>query len=238
MKFIAHRGESQDAPENTMASFRLAWERGAVGIEGDFYKLTDGRIACMHDQEAKRTTGVDVDICTIDYAELSKLDAGSWKGLEWSGEKVPLLDDIFKEIPDSCCIYVEVKDNSGGIIEAIKVLSEKYEITSKQMIIISFSEAAILRASEIIPCAKRFLLTGFDYSADELIKKLKQTNSDGVDCYCASELDHKFIRKVKSAGFEFHVWTVNDVETAQRMIDAGADSITSNCAAKLRNHFS
>ena len=55
MKFIAHRGESIDAPENTMSAFRLAWKRGAVGIEGDFYKLTDGRIACMHDPNAKRT---------------------------------------------------------------------------------------------------------------------------------------------------------------------------------------
>ena len=244
MKFIAHRGESMDAPENTMASFRLAWERDAVGIEGDFYKLTDGRIACMHDQNAKRTCGVDVDICTINYAELNAFDAGSFKGAEWAGEKAPLLDDIFREMPASCAIYAEVKDDSDGIIEAIKDLAEKYKITSEQLIIISFSEAAIVRASEVLPKSKRYLLTGlketdsgFSPTADEMIEKLKDLYADGVDCCCNPLPDRDYVSKVQAAGLEFHIWTVNDVENAQRMIDAGVDSITSDCAAKLRNSF-
>ena len=54
-KFVAHRGASQEAPENTLASFRLAWEQGADAIEGDFYLTKDQRIVCLHDANTKRT---------------------------------------------------------------------------------------------------------------------------------------------------------------------------------------
>ena len=37
VEIVAHRGASFDAPENTIAAFKLAWLQGADGIEGDFY---------------------------------------------------------------------------------------------------------------------------------------------------------------------------------------------------------
>jgi len=241
MKFIAHRGESLTAPENTMAAFRLAWKLDAVGIEGDFYQLTDGRIACMHDQNAKRTAGVDVDICTLDYPALQKLDAGVWKGPEWKDEKVPLLDDIFAELPAGCVLYAEVKNEADGIVEGIRDLARRYRIRSEQLIIISFCESAILRAAEVLPDSQRFLLTGLQHSpagftpsAEELIATLKRIHADGVDCCCIPELDRDYIGKVKAAGLEFHVWTVDDADTARRMVACGVDSITSNCADRMR----
>jgi len=245
MKFIAHRGESKIAPENTMASFKLAWEYDAVGIEGDFYALTDGRVACMHDQNAKRTTGVDVDITTIDYAKLRELDAGSWKAPEWRGEKVPLLDDIFAGLPTSCQIYVEVKDASNKIVERINDLAAKYKIRNSQIVIISFTAEAVKRASEVMPDCKRLLLTGLEYSPEngftpsvnDLLASLRDIHADGVDCYCHPELTREYIKQVQDAGFEFHVWTVNDVVKAQRMIDFGVDSITTDCANELRKYF-
>ena len=58
---IAHRGASHEAPENTLAAFRLAWEQGADGIEGDFYLSKDGRIVCIHDKDTKRTAGKNLE---------------------------------------------------------------------------------------------------------------------------------------------------------------------------------
>ncbi len=48
---VAHRGASYDAPENTLAAFRLAWEQGADAIEGDFFLTSDGQILCLHDKD-------------------------------------------------------------------------------------------------------------------------------------------------------------------------------------------
>ena len=42
---IAHRGASYDAPENTLAAFRLAWRQGTDGIEGDFRLTADAKIS-------------------------------------------------------------------------------------------------------------------------------------------------------------------------------------------------
>ena len=52
---VAHRGASHDAPENTLAAFRLAWEKDADAIEGDFYLTRDQQIVCLHDETTERT---------------------------------------------------------------------------------------------------------------------------------------------------------------------------------------
>ncbi len=56
-EITAHRGASHDAPENTLAAFRLAWERGADAIEGDFYLTADEQVVCIHDSTTERTAG-------------------------------------------------------------------------------------------------------------------------------------------------------------------------------------
>ena len=47
---VAHRGASQDAPENTLAAFKLAWEQGADAIEGDLLLTKVNKIVCIHDK--------------------------------------------------------------------------------------------------------------------------------------------------------------------------------------------
>jgi glycerophosphoryl diester phosphodiesterase len=54
---VAHRGASYDAPENTLAAFKLAWQQQSDGIEGDFYLTADRQIVCIHDADTKRTAG-------------------------------------------------------------------------------------------------------------------------------------------------------------------------------------
>ena len=53
---IAHRGASGEAPENTMDAFKLAWELGADGIEGDFHLTRDGHIVAIHDKDTNKVT--------------------------------------------------------------------------------------------------------------------------------------------------------------------------------------
>ncbi|MDA1056051.1 MAG: glycerophosphodiester phosphodiesterase family protein, partial [Planctomycetota bacterium] len=77
---IAHRGGSHDAPENTLAAFRLAFEQGADGIEGDFYLTRDNRIVCIHDADTKRVADKTLVVAESSLAELKRLDVGSWKG--------------------------------------------------------------------------------------------------------------------------------------------------------------
>src|SRR5271170_7325637 len=88
---IAHRGASYDAPENTLAAFRLAWQQGADGIEGDFYLTDDGEIVCLHDSDTGRTGDRKLSVGQSTLAQLRTVDVGVSKGEKFRGERIPTL---------------------------------------------------------------------------------------------------------------------------------------------------
>ncbi len=88
-ELIAHRGASHEAPENTVAAFRRAFDEGADGIEGDFRLTADGELVCLHDATTRRTAGVDLAVATATLATLRTLDVGAWRGEEWAGNGSP-----------------------------------------------------------------------------------------------------------------------------------------------------
>ena len=120
-----------------------------------------------------------------------------------------------------------------------------HSISFAQVVIISFDDDVIKTAKAIIPEAKALLISGLNYQDDtgftpslaELKLRLKQTNADGLDCKAIKEIDAKFIQNIRDAGYEFHVWTIDDTELAQQFVKLKVDSITSNCAVKLKKHF-
>lgn len=66
---VAHRGASQDAPENTIAAFKEAWAQNADGIEGDFYVTKDQQIVCIHDANTERTAGRKLEVANSTLAD-------------------------------------------------------------------------------------------------------------------------------------------------------------------------
>lgn len=90
-RFISHRGESLDAPENALAAFQLAADRQTGGFECDVYLTADSEIVCIHDATTTRTTGTNLTVAASALAELKALDAGSWKGPQFAGERIPAL---------------------------------------------------------------------------------------------------------------------------------------------------
>jgi len=245
MEFIAHRGESMIAPENTLESFNLAWVRGDSGIEGDFHLTKDGYVVCMHDGNAKRTGGVDRKLSEMTLAEIRQLDVGAYKGKEWRGTRVPTLEEVMETIPPSGKIFIELKC-AEGIVDKLKEIFSRSSLMDKQLVIISFDPETIRQVKAKLPEYKALLLLsiGIDEAtgkplmdAGVMIKRLKEVNADGVDCCAHDFIDRDWVSRVKSAGFEFHVWTVDDVKTAKKFIDYGVDSITSNCAYVLRQEI-
>ena len=112
MEIIAHRGASYDAPENTLAAFCLGWEQQADGCELDLRLTGDHQVIVIHDSSTRRTTGTRriVGRCTL--AEVQALDAGSFKGPQWQGEKLPALADVAATIPEGRRLLMELKCGS------------------------------------------------------------------------------------------------------------------------------
>src|SRR5262245_4724666 len=94
VEIVAHRGASYDAPENTLASLKLAWEQKADASEFDVFLSKDGKIVVIHDADTKRTAGVDKKVVSQTLDELRALDVGSWKNAKFKGEKIPTLDEM------------------------------------------------------------------------------------------------------------------------------------------------
>ncbi len=139
----AHRGNSKYAPENTMAAFRSAVALNPDMVEIDLHMTKDGEIILMHDHKVDRTTDGTGFIRDFTLDEIRKLDAGSWKGAEFTGERVPTFVEFlefFKDYPDML-FNVELKDYpamSGDFAyesaEKSIALMDKYGITERSTI--------------------------------------------------------------------------------------------------------
>lgn len=254
VELIAHRGESADAPENTLAAFRLAWERKVAAIELDVQLSKDGRLVVCHDGDTKRTTGVAKTIRDTLWADLKELDAGRHfvdrdrvdrdRGENYRGEKLPLLEDALSTIPDGARCFIELKVGPEAIPALVKAV-EGCGKRPEQLAVISFNAAAVAEAKKQLPQLKAYYLSGFKQdgdgqwmpTAEQLIEQAKKLNADGLDLSHQGPIDADFVRLVKEAGLELYVWTVNNPDDARKFARLGVDGITTDKAAWLREEL-
>lgn len=244
---VAHRGASYEAPENTMAATRLAWEEDADAVETDIYLGKDGKLIVFHDKpSAKRTTGRDVPISSLTQAEALELDAGSWKHPKYKGEKIPLLEDQIASIPAGKRILVEIKVGPEIVAELGRVL-KKMGATEKNISVISFNYDTLEEVRKQLPHLPTLWLVGHPApgakstkkipTVDEMVRAAKAAKLTGLDLQHTWPLTKADVKKIKNAGLELHVWTVNDVEIAKRWIGFGVASITTDRPGWLRQQL-
>ncbi|MCX7349096.1 MAG: glycerophosphodiester phosphodiesterase family protein [Alphaproteobacteria bacterium] len=106
----AHRGFSEDYPENTIPALAAALEAGADVAEIDIKLTRDGKLVLMHDTTVDRTTNGTGAVKDLTLAEIRQLDAGSWFGTEFSGTIVPTLDEVIAWSSGRLGILLEMKN--------------------------------------------------------------------------------------------------------------------------------
>ncbi len=123
---IAHRGASAYAPENTLASFRLAHEKGAPWFELDCTLSKDNAVIVIHDDTLERTTDLAGRVDAHTLAELKKTEAGAWFGEAFKGEPLPTLGDALDFAKGKIGVYIEVKDSADddAVMAAILAKTE------------------------------------------------------------------------------------------------------------------
>src|SRR5690348_3940801 len=152
MLVIAHRGASGHAPENTLAAFRRAVAMGATFIETDLQLSRDARFVAIHDETVNRTTNARGKVHDLTLAELRRLDAGSWFGSEYAGERIPTLEEILEfSKKNDVVFYLELKPSGswGGEHALVGALRESGEIP--RTIVISFDAAIVENLRRIEP---------------------------------------------------------------------------------------
>ena len=116
IEIACHRGASQNAPENTIASAEHAISCGAYYIELDIHVNTDHEYFVIHDATVDRTTNGTGAVANLSAALLDSLDAGSWFSNRFSGERLPRLRTFLHTVRGRSKIFVDFK---AGVPEQI-----------------------------------------------------------------------------------------------------------------------
>jgi glycerophosphoryl diester phosphodiesterase len=109
MKLIAHRGQSADYPDNTLAAFQAAIDSGFTEIECDVQQTKDNVLVLCHDLDLKQIGNVDKNFRDFNYAELASVDVGSWFDPKFSSMRLAKFEDLLKLVPDSFELHVDLK---------------------------------------------------------------------------------------------------------------------------------
>jgi glycerophosphoryl diester phosphodiesterase len=108
---IAHRGASDDAPENTFASFDLALEQGVNELEMDLHLTKGGVLVVIHDDTVERTTDGGGPVSEKTLEELQRLDVGSWFDSRFAGVRIPTLAEVLERYGQRAVLHLEMKAN-------------------------------------------------------------------------------------------------------------------------------
>ncbi len=214
---IAHRGASYDAPENTLAAVNLAWEQNADAVEVDIHYSLDHKIMVIHDKDTKRTSGKKMLVKETLSSVLRNLE----------GEKIPFIEEVIATIPEGKTLFIEVKTDTSILPYLVPLLESSPKIS--QIIVISFDWDVCVGVKKQVPGIPvyylRYTLSG-GYG-DKWIDEAEKANLDGLN-FRYKGIKKEYIDAVHRAGMKMFTWTVDDPDTARKLIDSGIDGITTN----------
>jgi len=231
MLVIAHRGASGNAPENTLAAFRKAVALGATFIETDLQLSRDARFVAIHDATVNRTTNGQGAVHDMTLADLRKLDAGSWFGSEFAGERIPTLEEILEfSKKNDVVFYLEIKPGAawGGEHALIGALRESGEIP--RAVVISFDAAIVLNLRKIEPT----LMTGLLYDGQIENPLYKAVEIGARQLAIRGDLvTPALIAQARKKDLQVVCWTVNHPAHMRMLAAAGVDGIMSDYPDRL-----
>lgn len=229
---IGHRGAAGEAPENTLASFQMALQQGAEGIELDVHLSKEGELVVCHDATIDRTTDGKGLIHEMTVSEIKSFDAGFRFSQQFQGQQIPLLEEVFDLVPENILINVEIKHSYGGQMEVrlLEFLKQKGRL--ENVVISSFDHKSIRRIKQLEPSSKAGLL----YAAN-LIYHAGYAQQLGVDIHSLHPhfqlIDKSDVDGAVSAELAVYPYTVNHVEDMRRMIKYGVTGIITDYPARL-----
>ena len=234
VQVIAHRGASNDAPENTLAAFELALEQGADCIELDCRVTCDGHLVVIHDATVDRTTNGSGKVSEMSLAEIRALDAGSWFHPRFAGERVPTLQEALLLLRGRCAVNVEIKGTKAhqpGIEEKVVGLLRAARVPAESVIISSFDSSYFPRLRAIDAALRLALI--FKAAPPDLYELDVDLLHPSLESVAPG-----LMQKAKASGLQVNVWTVDAEQGWCRALALGVDGIITNVPGKLRAFLS
>lgn len=224
---FGHRGAMADAPQNSMASFQLAMEQGADGVELDVHLSQDGHIVVVHDFSVEATTDGRGEVSDLTVAELKQLDAGGWFADKFAGERIPTLDEVFDNFANKLYFNVELKSrpaDSRAFETAVADCIRRHGMT-EQTIVSSFDPRLLQRFRAICPYVMMGYLHGPEVSP--IMEKLPHEARHPWHDF----IDDAYMRWARDAGYLVNAWTVNDAMRIRTLNELGVNGIITDSPA-------
>lgn len=236
----AHRGASESTPENTLAAFGAGAEQGADLIEIDVQRSADGELVVIHDTTLARTTNVKQlfpdrapwNVGDFTAAEMQTLDAGSWKGAQFAGEKLPTFAEAIEVIRHSgsgMLLEIKAPELYPGIeAEVSATLREsrgyvQSAVGQDKLVVQSFNFDSMKTFTQLEPTVPVGLLgTPALAALPELATWADQINPPHLS------IDAAYVAEVHHLGMDILVWTVDAEADMVRAIGLGVDGVITN----------
>jgi glycerophosphoryl diester phosphodiesterase len=244
---IAHRGGRSLGPENTLYTFKRAVELGTDVLEMDLQTTSDGALVILHDREVERTTNGKGAVDSFTLSELKKLDAGfRWSPdnsrsypLRNKGVTIPTLTEVFKAFPDTR-INIEIKSSQVNTIQNFCRTIRDHGMSEKVMVA-CFDSGKLGEFRSLCP----EVATSTGASEAAMFYWLQWANLESAYSPSAQALQipevygqyriatRRFLDAAHARNMRVHVWTVNDIESMQQLIDLGVDGIMTDYPERL-----
>lgn len=238
---IAHRGGLEFAPENTVDAFRSAVDLGVDLIESDVHVTADGVLVSFHDEELDRVTDATGKIAELPYSEVAQAK------LE-GGRSIPTFEELVEEFPQMR-LNLDVKSDAAVVpfAEAVR----RYGIVDR-IGVGAFSDRRIRRLRGLIgprlatvasPRETSAVVAGARMARDRASARAPKVRqqSAAFDCIqvpvrqgALTLVDRRVINHVHWLGLLVHVWTINDPEEMERLLDLGVDGLITDRPALLQ----
>lgn len=245
VQVVAHRGSSDDAPEHTLSAYTRAIEQGADALECDVRLTRDGHLVCVHDRRIDRTSSGRGVLSTLELADLTQLDWGSWRDT-WEDLEDPEVPDrdrsqiltlksLLHAVQD-CDRRVEVAIETkhptryAGLVERrlVQVLDEFDWSGSRSPVrVMSFSQISLRRLRDLAPDLATVLLMERVpiRFRDGSLPPYVRIAGPSIEIVRAHP---RYVERAHRRGKQVHVWTVDRAEDVELCIDLGVDAIITN----------
>lgn len=232
---VAHRGQQETFPENTLESIVEAIRCGARAVEFDIQMSADQIPVVCHDVNLLRTSGVDIDITKHKYDEIKNISVGEPLRFEnqYSSIMLPTLSAMVKCLKDTPDVlaFVEIKDESisefGVEIFTAVVVTELQPINNSCVILANNLDVLLfLKAKQSIPVG--WIIHGWN---EDLFAKAAEY---GVE-YLVIHQQHlpTYNYDYKSDPWKWFVYEIDNPEIASRLFEQGVAFVETNNICKL-----
>lgn len=237
MRIIGHRGARGEAPENTLGGFQYLRDLGVRAVEFDVRQLKDRCLTVIHDDNFLRTTGLNYSLYECNEADLEHYDhRNDWA--HWPHkETTPKLTQVLNLLNDFEHIEVEIKEvpSMHEAEQLTETLQWQLKGLEDRVIITSFDEKILQALQQSRSPFKRGLLVETD------LKSKAIEHAHQLDCQHIGWMDElaspEMIQLSHLAQLNISVWTVNNVDRAKALRDAGVQGLITDIPKVMQQHL-